>query len=225
MFIMDERTLGMLDVNEAALQLYDYAREAFLALTIADIRQLQDVPAVLAAIRRQQQQVQRSAGRLSGRRELGMGALIFGGEWQHSKRDGSVFDVEVTVGFGEYAGRDARLIMVHDITARKQADRAQRNLTAELEQQVAVRTSAMRASAERMQHILEAAHTVAWEADLASEALVESGPVAAFFGKPAGYRNRTQADFLACVHPDDRGYVQARLADALRSRKRDFAYS
>ena len=50
----------------------------------------------------------------------------FVGERRHLKRDGSVFDVAVTISSIPYAGRAARLVVVNDITDRKRAEAALR---------------------------------------------------------------------------------------------------
>jgi len=47
--------LRILEVNDAALAHYGYSREAFLRMTMNDIRPSEDVPAMLAAIANQQE--------------------------------------------------------------------------------------------------------------------------------------------------------------------------
>ena len=123
MFIMGESSLDILDANAAALRLYGYSREAFLAMTALDIRPPEDVPAALKAIRADQRR-RRAAER--GHHNLNAGLPFGVGEWRHCKRDGTVFDVEITTSAISYAGRPARLVLVRDITARKQAEAALR---------------------------------------------------------------------------------------------------
>ncbi len=125
MYIFDEKSLDFLDVNAAALHLYGYSREAFLSMTVKDIRPPDDVPAVLTAIRAQRQLLRDgTASRQRGQHRPGTGVPFSAGEWCHLKRDGSVFDASVTVNSIPYAGRNARLVMVNDISRRKQAERA-----------------------------------------------------------------------------------------------------
>ena len=124
MYIIDERTLAFLDVNEAALRLYGHSREAFLGLTVKDIRLPEDVPAVVATIRRQYRQRRDNLSPTGSPRE---GAPVFVGEWPYVKRDGSRFDAAVTVSFIHFAGRDARLVLVNDISARKNTEIALRD--------------------------------------------------------------------------------------------------
>ena len=51
MYIYDAKTLAFLDVNEAALAQYGYAREELLRMCITDIRPVEDIPRVLEAVR------------------------------------------------------------------------------------------------------------------------------------------------------------------------------
>jgi PAS domain-containing protein len=47
MWVYENQTLQILDVNEAALQRYRYSRPEFLALTIKELRPQEDVPKFL----------------------------------------------------------------------------------------------------------------------------------------------------------------------------------
>ena len=47
MWVYDIPTLQILDVNAAAIERYGYSRLEFLALTIRDLRPLEDVPKFL----------------------------------------------------------------------------------------------------------------------------------------------------------------------------------
>jgi PAS domain S-box-containing protein len=154
MYIVDENTLDFLDVNEAALHLYGYSREAFLAMTVKDIRPPGDVPALVAAMRTQRMLLHGGAlkGRRPGRRGVGEagrivavrspgeGVPLSAGEWRHVKRDGAVFDAAITISPTRYDGREARLVLVNDITARKAAEAAVQHRLA-LEQLLAATSS------------------------------------------------------------------------------------
>ncbi|HZB94024.1 MAG TPA: ATP-binding protein [Stellaceae bacterium] len=89
MWLADPATGRLLDVNEAALRLYGYGREQFLALTEAALTAPTDasIPGIDAA------RVQR-----------------------HRKGDGSFIDVRLTVLDVPAAGRPARLVVITDIT-------------------------------------------------------------------------------------------------------------
>jgi PAS domain S-box-containing protein len=97
-------TLEFLAVNDAAVSHYGYSQEEFAALTIKDIRPEEDVAALLAAL------------------EQGMGSMDTGG-FRHRKKDGSIIDVEITAGRVVFDGRDAALVLAHDVTDRKRLER------------------------------------------------------------------------------------------------------
>lgn len=104
MWVYDVETLRFLEVNAAALADYGYSRDEFLAMTIADIRPPEDVPALLENVR----------GQRSGRSRSG--------PWRHRRRDGSIIDVEIASDEIEYAGRPARLVAVTDVTERRRLE-------------------------------------------------------------------------------------------------------
>lgn len=103
MWFFDVETLAFLDVNQAAIRHYGFSREEFLAMKITDIRPPEDIPALIEDVARQSGQVSSV------------------GEWRHTKKDGTIIDVEITSHEIDYAGRKAKVILAHDITARKRA--------------------------------------------------------------------------------------------------------
>lgn len=110
MWMYDLKTLAFLAVNNAAIHLYGYTREEFLAMTIKDIRPPEDVPALLKAV-----------------------AAVGSGytppdHWRHSKKDGSVIQVEITSHTLDFHGRPAELVMVRDLTAWRSAEARVRQL-------------------------------------------------------------------------------------------------
>ena len=98
-FIYDAETLAILAANAAALRLYGYAEEAFLRLTLLDIRPQEDVARVQAFL---------ADGWPDG--------LRYAGVWRHKAKDGRVFKVN-TIGMNiVHAGRPARVAIVSDLT-------------------------------------------------------------------------------------------------------------
>ena len=75
---------------------------------------------------------------------------------------------------------------------------------------------ALRESEERLRFTLSAVRSVAYDLDLESGALTETGPVAELFGQPDGFRHPDTASLLASIHPEDRAMVKDRLAAAER---------
>ncbi len=106
MLVFDHETLAFLEVNEAAVQHYGYARGEFLKLTLEDIRPPHDVPAMIEYVHKM----------VVGRAPSG---VEFTGVWRHCRKDGSLMDVEIKWCPISFRGRAASLAMIDDITERK----------------------------------------------------------------------------------------------------------
>jgi PAS domain S-box-containing protein len=100
MWVYDRETLGFLAVNGAAITHYGYSRDDFLSMTLRDIRPPEDFPALESHLASVPDGVSYSAG------------------WRHLKKDGTLIDVEVSGHPLEFAGRQARLVLVTDVTER-----------------------------------------------------------------------------------------------------------
>jgi len=100
MWTYDLESLRFLDVNEAAISHYGYARNEFLAQTIKDISRPEDVPALLIRLQR------------------GENAADAHGFWKHRIRDGSLIDVELRQRLLDLDGRRIGLISANDVTER-----------------------------------------------------------------------------------------------------------
>jgi diguanylate cyclase (GGDEF)-like protein/PAS domain S-box-containing protein len=104
MWVYDQATLTFVEVNEAAVRHYGYSRERFLGMRITDIRPDADVVPLLDSLAAD------AAGRSDGRAS------------RHVLADGRLIDVEVTSHRLEFAGRDAVLVAVKDVTDRMVLD-------------------------------------------------------------------------------------------------------
>ena len=100
MWVYDVQTLDFIEVNDSALRHYGYTRDEFLAKRITDIRPDADVNSVLAAVAELQPGLNQS------------------GRWQHLLADGRLIDVEITSHRLMFAGRDAVLVDINDVTER-----------------------------------------------------------------------------------------------------------
>ena len=110
MWVFDDKTLRFLAVNGAAVACYGYTRAEFLAMTLADIRQPEDVPALFEA-----EPALRPGDKLLRR---------------HRKKDGALIWAEVAAHAVDYEGRAARMVVASDVTERVQAEDAlRRSLT------------------------------------------------------------------------------------------------
>ncbi|MCU0236670.1 MAG: PAS domain S-box protein [Acidobacteria bacterium] len=106
MWIYDLETLAFLEVNGAAIQHYGYTRKEFLAMTLKDIRPAEDIPALLKDV----EQTRR--------------VLNPAGEWRHRKKNGEIIQVEIVSHSVVFNGRQARHVLVNDISERKRAEMA-----------------------------------------------------------------------------------------------------
>jgi PAS domain S-box-containing protein len=182
MWVYDAESFAFLDVNKAGVQQYGYSRAEFLRMTIKEIRPPEDVPLLLSVLKR---------------RDHG---VIKSGVWRHRKKDGTVFDAEITSHEIIFEGRPAVIVLSNDVTERR---REQERLE-QSERQLA-----------EAQHL---AHLGNWEWDITANAVTWSDELYRIFGLEPQEFGATYEAFLARVHPDDReqviGSIDAALADA-----------
>ncbi|HMK43387.1 MAG TPA: PAS domain S-box protein [Dissulfurispiraceae bacterium] len=107
MFIYQRGELRLLAVNDAFLHHYGYTAEEALALRLTDLYPDEE-----------KERIAKFATGLKGH--------AYAGEWHHLKADGSMIDIVATSHDIDYWGRDARIAVITDITARKRAEDALR---------------------------------------------------------------------------------------------------
>jgi two-component system cell cycle sensor histidine kinase/response regulator CckA len=102
-WVYDVETRRFLAVNEAATSAYGYSREEFLAMTIDEIRPIQDLPML---------------------REMAVGdrGYVDAGIWRHRKKNGTLIDVHVVSNAIEFEGRAARLVLAQDVTEQRRLE-------------------------------------------------------------------------------------------------------
>jgi PAS domain S-box-containing protein len=98
MWIYDLETLAFLEVNNSAVEQYGYSREEFLKMTLRDIRPTEDVDALLNDVLKTDQELNNA------------------GAWRHLKKDGTMIQVLIRSHKLYYQGKEARHVMVSDIT-------------------------------------------------------------------------------------------------------------
>jgi hypothetical protein len=101
MWIFDPETLAFLAVNDAAVAQYGYDREEFASRTIRDIRPTEDL------------------ARLDRDLASDHHGLDIAGTWRHRKKDGTVFEVEITSHEIDWHGRRAKVVAALDVTERR----------------------------------------------------------------------------------------------------------
>ena len=118
MFIYDRNTGAYVDVNLAAVERYGYSHDEFLAMTVFDIRPKEDV----ARLKQFMRDVE------DGNRDY-----RHAGEWRHITKSGELIDVDVRVSPLVMDNRELSLVLIHDISPRKQAQAAVERRARELQ--------------------------------------------------------------------------------------------
>src|SRR5256884_1407785 len=95
------QTLRIMAVNEAAITRYGYSESEFLALTIRDIRSVEEQA-------RLEQELARRTDEGAVRTDV-----------RHRAKDGRLFEVDLVARPLEFAGRRARLVLARDVTAQR----------------------------------------------------------------------------------------------------------
>ena len=106
MYIYDTETLMIMDANAAMVDGYGYTRDELTAMTISDIRPPEDVSKVMENV--------------SDLRSK----QVYLGIWRHTKKDGSVIDVEITSGDFPIHDKTSRLVLCNDVTEKIRIQKA-----------------------------------------------------------------------------------------------------
>jgi PAS domain S-box-containing protein len=104
MWVYDEQTLEIFEVNEAAVEQYGYSREEFLSMTLEQLRPAEDIPALRESV---------AQARSSDR----------SGPWKHIKRGGTIIEVDIVSHDLTFHGRRGRLVLATDVTERMRLQR------------------------------------------------------------------------------------------------------
>lgn len=102
LWVYDEKTLRFMAVNDAAISHYGYSPDEFAAMTILDIRQPEEIERVKQLVNADDNKSN----------------FVFRGVFTHKKKNGELITVEIRSNSIQYKGRNARLILVNDITER-----------------------------------------------------------------------------------------------------------
>ncbi|EQD44029.1 PAS/PAC sensor protein, partial [mine drainage metagenome] len=103
MWVFDLATLRFLLVNQAAIATYGFSREEFLSMTLQGIRPENERAALKHYVE-------------SPRPEFSSAGI-----WHHRTKDGRSITVDIVSHALDWHGRQARLVMVRDVTEREQA--------------------------------------------------------------------------------------------------------
>ncbi len=144
LWVYERATLRMLEVNRATLELFGYSHDEFLEL---------DLPRLVV-------EGERAALRNAA---LSVNGLALTGPWRAVRRDGSEFDAEVFGNDLSLRNRDARIVMLTDVSDRLRAERS------------------LRESEERYRQFFDANQAVKLVVDPRTARLVDANAAAARF--------------------------------------------
>jgi PAS domain S-box-containing protein len=120
-WIYDVDSLEFIEVNDAAIRHYGYTQEEFRNMTIKDIRPEEDIDRLLEDV----ENLKGSPG------------VFEDSNWRHRKKNGDVINVELTAHPIEYDQRRARMVVINDITERRQSEELMYRLNEDLEKRAA----------------------------------------------------------------------------------------
>lgn len=103
MWMFSKIDFSIIDVNDAACELYGYSRDEFLQMSIKDMRPAEDIPFF----------VERLEATASNENQ---------GIWRHKKKDGTIIHVEIIGNDITYEGRSVRLALANDVTDKLATD-------------------------------------------------------------------------------------------------------
>jgi two-component system cell cycle sensor histidine kinase/response regulator CckA len=112
-FVYDSETLKIIDINNIAIEHYQYPREEFLALSIKEIHPSEDIPSLMEHFTKTDPSQD-------------------GKPWRHKKKDGSIINVEITERALNVTGTKYRLAIIKDITERNRAEKEKEKLQTQL---------------------------------------------------------------------------------------------
>jgi diguanylate cyclase (GGDEF)-like protein/PAS domain S-box-containing protein len=179
-WVYDIETLKFLAVNEKAICCYGFSRKEFLEMTIKELRPSKDkdTPFSLEDVSQSDtDKIIRSV--------------------KHSKKDGTIIEVETIGQPITFAGRSARLMLITDITIRKQ-----------IEEQ-------LKANEMRLAEAQRAAHLGSWEWNITENKVIWSDELYRIFGLSPQEFAGTYEAYLSYVHPDDKEFVAQKIEQAL----------
>ncbi len=102
MWIFDMESRRFLEVNQSAADLYGYSLDEFHSMTLSDLQPEEEVQRFLA--------------------ELAESSRKPAQTWRHRTKSGRAIDVELAVHEIQYAGQNAQLAVVMDVTGRRELE-------------------------------------------------------------------------------------------------------
>jgi PAS domain S-box-containing protein len=177
MWVFDQETFAFLAVNAATLALYGYSREEFMHLSALDIRP----PGGVELFKR--------------RVSMASDQLRSDGRFQHRKKDGTVFPVEIHAHGLEFDGRPARLVLALDLTSSERA------------------ATALQASETRFRALSESAPLGIFQLDASGGCIYHNPVISQLTGRSLA--QNLGPGWKQCVHPEDRKVMSEGWTEAV----------
>lgn len=182
LWLYEPGSLRIVDVNPAAVEKYGWSREELLGMTLRDLRDPAEIPALESAL-------------------VDPDAIRQGRPWRHRTRSGEELMVYTFGRPVEIDGRKLRLVAPVDRTGEYRAVEALRQANELLERRVAARTEQLEASERRYRTLAELAPQVVWSADNDGRlTYLNRAWYAMVGGAPPDWLG---LGWFAAVHPDD----------------------
>jgi len=175
-------------VNEAECREHGYTKEEMLAMSIPDIDP--DFPADAWPAHWQELKQK--------------GSLTF--ETRHSRKDGSIFPIEISANFVNFGGKEFNVAFARNITGRKQIEES------------------LRASEERFQLAMQGANDGLWDWNLETDEVYYSPRWFAMLGYKADAFPARLDTWAKLVHPDDKDWVLQQVADYVEGRSDKYEF-
>ncbi len=201
--VFDRRSLRFLDVNGAAVTQYGWTRAQFLQMSLPDVQTTDEQPAfgTLIASNHNVEIARRS--------------------WTHLRANGSRIQVQVASHALNYAGEDAIMAVLQDVTEVEAAQRAMQDANlrlADLAAQLQARTA-------ELTEMHRLARLGTWRRSLDRTEVTWSDEMHDVMAMPKADGVPSFEEFLQRVHPDDREAFRAMLdavATTCTARQIDF---
>jgi PAS domain S-box-containing protein len=174
-WVFDPETLTFLTINDAAIREYGYAREEFLAMNVTDILPAQDRARFIEHLKKSPEQRAREK------------------VWRHRKKNATVIFAEINAHSIHYDGRNAALVLVHDVTHSRLAEEA------------------LRRSEERFQLVARATNDAIWDWNLPKNEVWWNEGFTTLFGYNRNEIEPGAESKYNRIHPEDKDHVLSNI--------------
>jgi len=194
--VFDRRSLRFLDANGAAVGQYGWSRAQFLSMSLPDVQVADEQPAFgsLIAANQETETARRS--------------------WTHLRADGSRIQVTVASHALTYAGEDAIMSVLQDVTEVEAAGRAMQDANLRLAD-LAAQLQARTAELTEVHHL---ARLGTWRRKLGAAEATWSDEMHELMGIPRSARGPSLDEIKERVHPDDYAPLRA-MAEAAATQR------